>query len=86
MKTVAVLIWFILVFAILSGCVSIKYDATTGSFAYNRFGSQELQGLHVTKSVDGTTVDLGSQESKAEIAEQLTEILKTVRKIAEKFL
>lgn len=84
MKAIAVLT--VVVIVVFTGCVSIKYDATTGSFAYNRFGSQELKGLHVEKAVDGTTVDLGSQEAKAEIAEQLTEILKIMRKVAEKLL
>ena len=70
----------------LIGCVQIKYDATTGSFAYSRFGSQELTGLEVEKGIDTTKVSLGKQESKDEIGEQITEILKVLRKVAEKLL
>jgi len=79
---------FIIIIALffLSGCaswVTIEYDAATGSFAYNRFGDQELQDLQIKKSLSETEVLLGQQKSKSEMAEQITEILKVVRQILE---
>ena len=60
---------FILSLVVFIGCATIQYDAQTGSFAYNRFGNQELIDLHVSKTVDGVEVDLGKQKSEREIAE-----------------
>ena len=61
-------------------CASIQYDAETGSFAYNRFGNQELIDLHVEKSVDGVKVDLGRQKSEREIAEIILGLEKNIDK------
>ena len=68
---------------LLMGCATIKYDATTGSFAYQRFGNQQLVGLDIEKTVDGTTVHLGRQKSEREIAEVLLELSKNIDKVLE---
>lgn len=60
-----------LIIPIFISCATVKYDAETGSFVYQRFGNQELIDLNVEKGSGLTKVHLGKQKSEREIAEVL---------------
>lgn len=77
---------YVIIFLLFFGCSSIQYNTPEASFTYFRFLNQEIKGLHVKKDVSGVEVGLDSQKSKTEIEQQITEILKTLRKVAEKLL
>ena len=79
------IIAFFIVMA-MAGCSSVQYNTPDTSFTYYRFLNQEIKGLHLKKDMDGVEASMDSQKSKTEIEEQITEILKVLRKVAEKLL
>jgi len=62
---------FVLLFMVclLVSCAyaDIKYDASTGSFAYQRMGEQEILDLYVEKDLDSTKVRLGKLQNESDI-------------------
>jgi len=68
-------ITILLAVAMFLGCVTMKYDASSGSFAYNRFGNQELIDLRIEKTVSATKVSLNRATSDTDIKE-LIELLR----------
>lgn len=64
----------------LVGCATIQYDASTGSFVYQRFGNQELIDLDVVKNLSETKVHLGQQKSEREIAEVIMSLSNNIDK------
>ena len=68
------------------GCSAFQYNTPDTSLSYTRFLNQEIKGLHLEKNIDGVKASLDSQKSKTEIEAQITELLKIVRKIAERLL
>jgi len=59
----------LVVICLLVSCAyaDIKYDASTGSFAYQRMGEQEILDLYVEKDIDRTTVRLGKLQNESDI-------------------
>ncbi len=72
--------WIAIILCLLSlSCVKISYFPETGEVLYLRVGSQKLDDLRIVQTEEGVKVYLGGQEATAE---QLTEILTIVRKLA----
>jgi len=65
----SVKIALLFVICLLMSCAyaDIKYDASTGSFAYQRMGEQEILDLYVKKDIDSTTVRLGKLQNESDI-------------------
>ena len=82
--SVKVITIFLVLFFV--SCSSIQYNTPDTSFSYTRFLNQEIKGLHLKKDMDGVEASLDSQKSKTEIEAQITEILKILRKVAERLL
>jgi hypothetical protein len=81
---------YLLVFLLLFGCASAKFDRNTGILEYNRAGNQEMDGLSIKFSEtrpDGTVVkfetSLDSQKSEREIAEILIAVSQNIDKALE---
>ena len=75
----------LVVICLLVGCAyaDIKYDASTGSFAYQRMGEQEILDLYVKKDIDSTTVRLGKLQNESDIDKVIIKLSENIDKALE---
>ena len=74
--------FIVLVALIVCSCAyaTIEYDASTGSFAYNRMGEQEILDLYVKKDIDSTTVRLGKLKNDQDLEEVILGLQENINK------
>ena len=75
--------WVIITAFLFCSCAQaiIKYDATTGSFYYERSGEQEIVDLYVKKDIDSTTVKLGKLKNDQDLEEVILGLQENINKV-----